>query len=177
MAKDRVAEERADEVRRRLKQTRTDLEWSFWRTVKEIKKKADVDLYATEVRRYEGSDPARRPVPTVDYVKAFAKASGKPERYMLAEDVLPYDLRGEVQQGLEDFRELRKKLLSKMPRPATSEEERKTDRRRDPHRMLQIEEVRTVTAGVQLGSRRSHDGNNHEVLQVGINCTYGFLPT
>ena len=127
MVKDRVAQERADEVRRRLKQTRTELEWSFWRTVKEIKKKAQVDVYATEVRRYEGSDSDRKPVPTVDYVRAFAKASGKQEGYMLAEDVWPYDLQG----VLKDHQELRKKLLSKMPRPPTSEEERKTERRRD----------------------------------------------
>ena len=131
MAKDRVAEQRAEEVRRRLKQTRTELKWSFWRTVKEIKKTCDVDVYAAEVRRYEGSDDARRPVPTVDYVRAFANASGKQEDYMLAEDVLPYDVRGDVQKAVEDFRELRKKFLSKMPRPATSKKEKQIERRRD----------------------------------------------
>ena len=61
----------------------------------------------------------------------LASESRKPEGYMLAEDVLPYDVRGDVQKAAEDFRELRKKFLSKMPRPATSEEEKETERRRD----------------------------------------------
>ena len=127
MAKDRVPEQRADEVRRRLKQTRTDLEWSFWRTVKEIKKASGVEVYPADVRRYEGSDPARRPVPTVDYVQAFAKASGKPERYVLAEDVLPFDVR----RAVEDFRSLGEALRERIPQAATSTAEKKVERRRD----------------------------------------------
>ena len=169
MVKDRVAEQRAEEVRRRLKQTRTDLGWSFWRTVKEIEKTAHKVVYATEVRRYEGSDDARRPVPTLDYVRAFAKASGKQEGYMLAEDVLPYDVRGEVQKELEDFRELRKKFLSKMPRPATSKKEKEIERRRDA-----VASVLLLAVGLPVSRKRDPRGwlsgdvlaEIHEDLQV-----------
>ena len=165
MVKDRVAEQRAEEVRRRLKQTRTDLGWSFWRTVKEIKKTAHKVVYATEVRRYEGSDDARKPVPTVDYVRAFAKASGKQEGYMLAEDVLPFD----VQRAVEDYRELRKRFLSKMPRPPTSKEERETERRRDAVASILLNAV-----GIPMGWKRDPRGwlagdvlaEIHEDLQV-----------
>ena len=165
MAMDRVPEQRAEEVRRRLKQTRVDLKWSFWRTVKEIKETSGVVAYATDVRRYEGSDNARRPVPTVDYVRAFAKASGKQEGYMLAEDVLSFD----VQRAVGDYRDLRKLFLSKMPRPATSQEERETERRRDA-----VASILLSVVGIPMSWKRDARGwlagdvlaEIHEDLQV-----------
>ena len=165
MVKDRVPEQRAEEVRRRLSRTRSDRGWSLGQTAKEIEGATDMVVYPTEVRRYEGSDPNRRPIPTVDYVRGFAKASGKQEDFMLAEDVLPFDF----QRGVEDYRELRKRFLSKMPRPPTSKEERETERRRDAVASILLNAV-----GIPMGWKRDPRGwlagdvlaEIHEDLQV-----------
>ena len=115
MDTDRVSPYRADEVRRRLCDARKSLGWSLGETVKAIEEAAGLAVYRSEVRRYEGSDPKRKPVPTLEYVSAFAKASGQDEGYMLAEDVLPFDVR----QAVKDFASLDEALRERIPQAAT----------------------------------------------------------
>lgn len=150
MATERVSGARAPEVRRRLRETRGAE--SLRETVKKIEA-ADpaLTVYPTDVRRYEGGDPERDPLPPVDYVEAFAKAFDVDPDYLLAKDVPDYS----VDELREMWASLTARFEAQMPQDPRSSEELARDQLRD-----------RVALMLLLGSSLPHSPNDNPFEQL-----------
>ena len=155
---ERISANKANAVRRRLREVRAEKGWGLRKTRTEVLavlKQTDPEakLQPTDVKRFDGSDDYRTPLPPVRYVEAFAEAAGVPLNYLMAEDLSPWS----VEELESVFRGIQADYRSRLAHPASTDEERARDAFRD-----KVAKTLLLASGIPLPPQRPAFGRHRD---------------